>query len=233
MVVNPINSKKISSFIKFTCLLLLLTTFFSALSKTRIFASPDTMVYVDPAESQVSVNQNFTINIMILDVYDLYGWEFKLKWKPELLDVIDVREGPFLKKGGDTFFTAKINNTEGYILVDCILLDDVPGVNGSGTLAYVDFRAEKVGSSILDLYDTILLDSSGQEIPHTTKDGKVTVSNLVGGISIPIDKYILLAPWIGKALLIIGVSIIMIAIFKYKMKKNVSRFLSELPKEIL
>jgi hypothetical protein len=191
------------------------------------------MVYVDPAESEVSVNQNFTINIMIFDVYDLYGWEFKLKWKPELLDVIDVREGPFLKKGGGTFFTAKINNTEGYILVDCILLDDVPGVNGSGTLAYVDFHAEKVGSSILDLYDTILLDSSGQEIPHTTKDGKVTVSSLVGGISIPIDKYILLAPRVGTSLLVISVLIITITIFKYRRKRKILRFLGGFRREAL
>ncbi|NIW13776.1 MAG: hypothetical protein GWN31_07570, partial [Candidatus Thorarchaeota archaeon] len=130
---------------------------------------------------------------------DLYGWEFKLGWNPNLLDVVDVTEGPFLKQGGETFFTKKINDTEGYILVDCTLLGNVSGVSGDGTLAYVKFYAEIQGSCVLDLYDTELVSSVEQPIDHIAEDGSVTVSKSVGGVIIPVSKLELLAPWIGSA----------------------------------
>ncbi|MDI6904744.1 MAG: cohesin domain-containing protein [Candidatus Bathyarchaeia archaeon] len=133
------------------------------------------------------VGQNFTININISGVVDLYGWEFKLRWNSTLLDAVNVVEGSFLKQGGNTLFiTPTINNTEGYMIVDCTLLGDIPGVSGNGTLATVEFHVKTVGECTLDLYDTILVSSAEQPIPHTAIDGyyytlvrDVAVINLV------------------------------------------------------
>ena len=185
----------------------------------EISASPEATVYVHPSSSTVSPGQTFAIDIRISDVYDLYGWEFNLTWNSNLLDVIDVTEGPFLKQGGETFFTYQKNNSAGYILVDCTLLGNVPGVNGSGTLAYVKFYAEKEGDTVLDLHDTILINSLEQEIPHTTNDGNVTISQPVGGIRIPVDKFCLLAPWIGIGLTVVLALAAVTFFVKYRRKK--------------
>jgi len=134
-------------------------------------SSSTATIYVDPQTSTGTVGQNFTININISNVTDLYGWEFKLRWNSTLLDAKDVLEGSFLKQGGNTFFTFKINNTEGYMIVDCTLLGDVSGVSGNGTLATVKFYVEARGECALDLYDTKLVNSSEQSITHTTIDG--------------------------------------------------------------
>ena len=80
-------------------------------------------------------------------------------------------EGPFLKQGGDTFHSFKINNTEGHMLLDCTLLGKVSGVSGNGTLATVEFYVKVSGESVLDLYDTILVNSQKQSITHTSNDG--------------------------------------------------------------
>jgi len=72
-------------------------------------SSTSALVYVDPEVSVGAVGQNFTININISNVTDLYGWEFKLGWNTTTLDVVEVYEGPFLKNVGDTFFTYKVN----------------------------------------------------------------------------------------------------------------------------
>jgi hypothetical protein len=133
--------------------------------------SPQTTVYVSPSTITATVGQTFFISVDISDVIDLYGWEFKLKWNSTLLDALDVTEGDFLKSGGDTFFWSVINNTEGYILVDCTLLGNIPGVNGSGTLATVEFKVESEGESILDLYGTKLVSSDEQSISHQSMDG--------------------------------------------------------------
>jgi hypothetical protein len=157
----------------------------------------------------VTVGQTFSVNVETSDVVDLYGWEFTLKWNPTFLDVLNVTEGEFLKSGGDTFFWPITNNTDGCILADCTLTGNISGVNGSGTLAIVEFKAEGAGQSILDLYDTKLVNSLEQPIDHTANDGTVTVTGTstgtgapVGGIRIPVNKLELLAPYIGLALAI-------------------------------
>jgi len=195
--VNTSNKNNTSLLLKSVFLLLMILLSTSLL--TELSNSATATVYVYPSSSTVVVGQTFSVDIRISAVSDLYGWEFKLGWNPDLLNVVDVTEGPFLKQGGSTFFTKKVNNTLGYILVDCTLLGDVPGVNGEGTLAIVKFYAEKEGTSVLDLYDTKLVNSLEQPITHTANDGSVTVSKPVGGIVISVNKLELFAPWIGLA----------------------------------
>jgi len=138
--------------------------------------TPTVSVY--PSTVTACAGQNFSIDIRIANVFDLYGWEFKLGWNSTLLDAIKVTEGNFLKRGGNTFFWSRTNNTEGYILADCTLLGNVPGVSGSGTLVTIEFHAEVPGQSVLDLYDTMLINSEEVAIPHTANDGTVTVEPL-------------------------------------------------------
>jgi len=183
-------------------------------------ASPQTTVYVAPSAMTVTVGQTFSVNIEISDVIDLYGWEFKLKWNPTFLDVLNVTEGGFLKSGGDTFFWPIMNNTEGCILADCTLIGNITGVNGSGTLAIVKFEVESAGESILDLYDTKLVTSLEQPITHTSNDGYVTTSKPVGGVWIPVNKLELLAPWIALATVIAAATA---AVAFVKRRKNNDR----------
>jgi len=193
---------------------------FSASVLTELSISASATVFVYPSSNTVAVGQTFFIDVKISAVVDLYGWEFKLRWDPNLLDVVDVIEGPFLKQGGETFFTKSIYNAEGYILVDCTLLGNVPGVSGDGTLASVKFYAEKVGSSVLDLYDTKLVNSQELPITHSANDGSVTVSNSVGGIVIPFSKLGLLVPWIGSTSIIIFVFTAIVVFVKRRKKKG-------------
>lgn len=134
-------------------------------------ASSTVTIYVDPQTSWENVGQNFTVGICISNVDDLYGWEFNMGWNSTVLDVVDVSEGAFLKSGGNTFFTYKINDTLGYVIVDCTLLGNVSGVSGSGTLATIKFYVKTVGECPLDLYDTILVNSVEQSIEHIAVDG--------------------------------------------------------------
>lgn len=147
---------------------------------------PTTTIFVDPPTGTAEVGQAFFVNIRITDVADLYCWEFKLGWDPSILDAIKVSEENFLKQGGDTFFAKKINNTQGYVLVDCTLFGDVAGVNGSGTLASIEFYAEAQGESVLDLYDTILINSLEQSITHTANNGFFVIPDIPQIIILPL-----------------------------------------------
>lgn len=155
-------------------------------------------VSVSPSSVTASVGQNFKIDINISNVFDLYGWEFRLNWTATLIDAVNVAEGPFLKTGGSTFFTYNANATAGRMVVDCTLLGNVPGVNGGGTLATITFYVKNVGQSPLNLYNVVLLNSLEQEIPNQDVGGygyftyphdvAVTNINFSPGIVLPGDK---------------------------------------------
>lgn len=145
-------------------------------------ALPQTIVYVSPEVIIAAPGESFTVDIKIDNVDWLYGWEFYLRWDPDLLNVTEVAEGPFLNAEGahKTYFIVKIYNEEpgpegynGYTAVWCTLKAEPPtaAAEGGGTLASITFLAKQEGSTDLHLYNTKLCDYYELEIPHTTKDG--------------------------------------------------------------
>jgi len=175
--------KRITAFLLIPMLMLIFTLLLSGAFTSKSAVSVESenfdveagsqtaIVYVNPEEIIGGVGQNFTVNIDISSVTDLYGWEFKLGWNTTVLDVVEAYEGTFLKNVADTFFTYKVNSTAGYIIADCTLLGMVQGASGNGTLAAVKFYVKYRGESVLDLFDVILLDSNEQVIPNTAVDG--------------------------------------------------------------
>jgi len=135
------------------------------------FASSSATVSVSPSTVKAFVGQNFSINVTISGVSDLYGWQFRLNWTAGLIDIVNVAEGPFLKHGGGTYFYYDVNSTAGRLVVDCTLLGNVPGVSGDGTLATITFNVKGVGESPLTLWDVILLNSLEQTIPSHASSG--------------------------------------------------------------
>lgn len=178
-------NRRIVSFTSASIILFLATSLYKPTVEVAL-GSPTTTIFVDPPTSTAEVGQTFSININISDVVDLYAWEFKLGWDPSILDATKVSEGTFLKQGGDTFFAKKINNTQGYVLVDCTLLGDVPGVNGGGTLATVEFYVEVQGESILDFCNTILINSLEQPITHKANNGVFVIPEIPQIIILPL-----------------------------------------------
>ncbi len=131
-----------------------------------------TVVSISPTTVDCGVGGDFTVRVMIAEVADLYGWEFRLQWNPTLLDILSVVEDRFLKSGGSTFFSYKIDSSSGRMIADCTLLGAVSGVSGGGSLATLTFYVKSAGSSSLDLYDGLLLDSSEQPVSFELADGE-------------------------------------------------------------
>jgi hypothetical protein len=130
-----------------------------------------TKIYVDPQTVEKTVGQNFTVNLIVSDVANLYAWEAKLAYDSTILEHVETVQGSFLGSSDVTFFTYRANDTSGYVLIDCTLLGNVLGVNGTGTVATIQFNVKQSGSCDLELYDTKLLDASEQIIEHSSNNG--------------------------------------------------------------
>jgi hypothetical protein len=165
-------NSKIAFLVLFTLL-----SFFNVIVLSTIGAS-ETKIRVDPpslVNPSLIPGSTFNVNISILDVEDLYSWMFYLTWDPTVLNVTNVQEGNFLRRGGiyNTQFVKNIYNNAGYILVACTLLggNSSSVASGNGTLATVTFFVKDRGSTTLHLHDTMLLDYWESEISHVTADG--------------------------------------------------------------
>jgi hypothetical protein len=137
---------------------------------------PGTAVYVDPQTIVEGSGQDFTLNVRISGVSDLFAWQFRLSWDSSVLDDTSVKEGTFLNSSGTTFFAPQVNASGGYVLVDCTLLYQVGGVNGSGLLATMEFHVKNSGSCSIHLSDVILVNSQQQSIATNVKDGRFSSS---------------------------------------------------------
>jgi len=146
--------------------------YFNNLLPVKLYVQPPKIINPDliPCE-------NFTIDINIFNVTNLYSWEFKLYYDSSVLNGTSVTEGPFLQTSGSTNFVIKnftdaFNATHGLVWVSCTLLPPPPvSASGSGTLATISFHVEALGESALDLTDAKLRDPWGGPVPHYTVDG--------------------------------------------------------------
>jgi len=136
---------------------------------------PTTMLYVDPPEiidPMLIPPATVDINVTIDDVENMYGYEFKLGYNKEILICIGAVIHPVF---GEINYipNLSIDNTAGIIWINVTYYSlATPITTDSPTaLATITFRIIAMGSSVLDLYDTSLVDQTGQPIVHEIGDG--------------------------------------------------------------
>jgi len=107
-----------------------------------------TIISLTPASQEVALGGDFTVNLEIDEVSNLYGHEIDIKFDPNNFEVLSVMEGDFLdQNGSDPIYSLPpaIDNENG-IISNIVSLRLTPGVgvNGQGVLAIIEFR-EKSG----------------------------------------------------------------------------------------
>ncbi|UCC33872.1 MAG: hypothetical protein JSW53_02395, partial [Candidatus Bathyarchaeota archaeon] len=152
-------------------------------------ASP-TSIEVIPSSLEQEPGDSFLVNITVNDVADLYLWMFRLRWNNTVLQLNSIAEGPFLQVVNETSgiwlspLTIPEVNAAGRIdEATCSLLGQVPGVDGNGTIATLNFTCLSLGDSALEFWQepphhepaTDLLDSNLESITHEATPGVVEV----------------------------------------------------------
>jgi len=156
--------------------------YFQSLPPAEISIEPP--IVVDASLQPSSV---FSINISVIQAIEVYAWSLNMSWDPALLNVTSVEEGPFLNRSAyDTTFNKQILQEEGRLYANCSLFGEPPEVSasGNGTLVSVNFLVEAVGSTVLELLNTRLLNYEGEGVFHVTNDGYFDNSGLRRDVSI-------------------------------------------------
>ena len=158
------------------------------------------------SETVIHVGDTFTLDFSAEDVYDFAGWQFEITFNPNLLKALEIREGGFLKTDGETTFFRKgvINNRAGKITRLSSTRLSGEGVNGTGTLLSVNFKALAGGESLLKLNNFQFGSGTGGVIPARphevaiTIEGQLAIGDVNRDGSVSILDMILVAKHFGE-----------------------------------
>ncbi len=133
------------------------------------------VLYLDPANLNVSSNETFTAELKVGAIKDLKGYSVTLSYDPDLITPEEITEGDFFSSSGETFFYQDINPEEGTILIDCAILGRNLSVSGEGTLATVSFTSLQAGRCPIDFIQAKTRSHENKEIV-TTKEKAILKS---------------------------------------------------------
>jgi hypothetical protein len=130
---------------------------------------------VKPLEVVAGIGEEFSIDIVVENVAGLYAWQVALEYNSEILEVVEVEHGKFLRSGRSTVPLQRLEGEK--VVIGESLLGDVQGVSGTGILARVTFVARNEGASGLNFVDTLLLNKQGESLSHQTVGGSFQTPN--------------------------------------------------------
>jgi archaellum component FlaG (FlaF/FlaG flagellin family) len=143
--------------------------FFTNIKMAKLYIEPPKIV--DPNLKPSAI---FSVDVMIDDVEDLYGYEFKLGYNTHMLTCIGILVHPIL---GETRFSTimHVDDYSGLIFVKVQYRSPAVPITTFTPEAIVTltFMVDNIGSSPLHLYDTNITDPNQNPIEHEATDGFV------------------------------------------------------------
>ena len=158
------------------------------------------------SQTPIHTGDTFTLDIRAENVFDFAGWQFDIAFDPAALEAVNVSEGNFLKTdGGATFFQGgSIDNAAGKITGLSAARLSAQGVNGTGTVLQVRFKAKSGGETELGLQNFQFGSVTGDSIPagpheiHITVEGRLATGDVNRDGVVSILDLILVAQQLGK-----------------------------------
>jgi len=138
-------------------------------------AMADPVLSIVASPNPVTVGSPLGVNINISGAVDVYSYQFTLTFSGSSLSGSTATEGTFLLAGGTTFFGGGTLSPNTLSSVFDTIIGPGSGVNGSGTLARINFGTLSAGTSTLTLSNVIVLNSSLATLPTTMTGATVSV----------------------------------------------------------
>lgn len=137
-------------------------------------------LFVHPKHQNINSGAEFSIELWADDIPGFNGFSTRIQFAPAQLMVQKVDylgadgESLLLANGGQLVTFSEIKNTQGYVQMDCAVVENSPhDVTGTGKVARVVFKHLQGSSSQITVTtDSYLQNSIGQSVP---------INNLVGG----------------------------------------------------
>jgi hypothetical protein len=135
-----------------------------------------------PPDTPIAGRESFDVTAVVDNVTNLGAFQFQLTYDSHVIELQDVKEGPFLGSSGRPVQCLPPRRTEGSIDFTCVTLGATPdGPAGSGVLAILTFQPVGAGTSPLHFEQLILTDPPANRLPSEMEDTSLIVEQAPGG----------------------------------------------------
>ncbi len=118
----------------------------------------------------------FTVDVYIDQAQNLSALPFQLHYDPKLLKLVNVVQGDFLGRDGQTVGLAQqVNHENGTANITLSRPPDAPGVSGTGIVATISFQAVGSGESALNILRAIARGAAQQPMEVSGTRSRVIV----------------------------------------------------------
>ncbi len=147
-------------------ILTLLITMSGLLLKTDSFGATATKAGFSPDAITVQTGQTFYLTVVVNDISDLYACQSDINYSTTYLEMVNAVKGPFLDSdGAQTYFVAPTIEPGKARHGALTRMGCDEGVDGSGTIVYIVFRAlKKTTGTTVSLGNILLVDRNAQNI---------------------------------------------------------------------
>lgn len=133
-------------------------------------------VSITPASLIVFQEERFSVNVNIDNARNVGHVPFNLSFNPDVLQIVDVTMGALLgKDGAQVSFVRDYDNKAGQLRVSLARLGKETGVDGSGILCTVVFKAVGAGSTDIVFSNNSVRDATSNTLPANFVPAKIQV----------------------------------------------------------
>ena len=140
-----------------------------------------------PESQTIKAGKTATINLQIENVADLGGFEFKLRYKTNIIEITasDIQVGAFLTSTGKQVINAtpkfSTDEDDTILFYGATTYGDQPSPSGTGVLVTIALKGIGAGTTGLDLFDVQAGDADANPISVDAIDGSITVESILYG----------------------------------------------------
>jgi hypothetical protein len=225
-VKHPKSTKHILFLVTATLALLLLLPVQTAWSQ-----GTNTKVQVDPKDSVAIIGENFTVNVTVSNVQNLFGLNLTVNWNASLLQIVaaNTQLGVETYPGGvlygnrlnfdydalvegDIYIGENLTlQSEGEYHLVAACVGDGPSFSGTGTIVILTFKVLDLGDSAI----TVQSDLADKPIDEETDSNYIDHIDVGGAVAAVIPEF----PAIAIVALLIGLVTVSLMLSKKNSKK--------------
>ena len=144
---------------------------------TEMGAATTPVLSLSPSQVTVNVGDDVVVEAVVENAVNLYGIAATIQFESSKLQFVRDEEGEFLKstKNPTSMMSAIRLQEPNKWVAGVSSLGNVPGVNGSGTLFRITFKAIGSGQVELSFIETALRDSTNSDIKFEQRSTTITV----------------------------------------------------------
>jgi len=132
-------------------------------------------IFVNPINTSVSRDGNFTVNIMINSSKEIYAVQFDVIFDSNIIERLSANESDFLKSDGVKTYPIIQNSNSSTTFADTRMVAD-SGVSGTGVVLTMTFHAKNTGTSTIALQNIVMTDTNINPVGVTSANGNVGVA---------------------------------------------------------